>query len=58
MPENDLLPNAWWYFWWGIGLLVTIILTVWFIGAARRAERLTGDRVEPPPVPEREPPDR
>lgn len=56
MPENDLLPNAWWLFWWGVGLLVTIVLALWFVAAARRAERLTGDDAEPHPMPAREPP--
>lgn len=41
MPEYASLPNAWWLFWWGVALLATVVLAVWFVRAARRAERLT-----------------
>src|SRR3989304_1173260 len=55
MPENDLLPNAWWLFWWGVGLLVTIVLALWFVAAARRAQRPAAGGARRRPTPAGEP---
>lgn len=34
----SMLPTSWWLFWWSVGITATVVLLVWFLRAARRAD--------------------